>query len=151
MNAMIFSKFLHILGFTIWIGGMFFAYVALRPVAMSCLMPEHRLPLWEGVLAKFFAWVWMSIALILGSGFYMMAQLGNPPLYVSAMFILGITMMAIFAYVFFAPYKRLRRAVAAQDWKAGGAALNQIRTLIRTNLLLGLVTVAVGGLGPLFH
>jgi uncharacterized membrane protein len=49
--------------------------------------------------------------------------------------------------VFFAPYKRLKRAVAAQDWPTGGAALGQIRKLIAINLSLGLVTVTVATLG----
>jgi uncharacterized membrane protein len=146
---MIVAKFLHILGFTVWVGGMFFAYMALRPVAASRLQPEQRLPLWEGVFGKFFPWVWLSIALILGSGIAMMAQIGRPPLYVIIMFVLGILMILIFAHLFFAPYKRVRRAVAAQDWKAGGAALGQVRKLIGTNLILGLVTIAVGALGPL--
>ncbi|MDB5841587.1 MAG: hypothetical protein JWQ23_3539 [Herminiimonas sp.] len=146
---MIIAKFLHILGFTVWVGGMFFAYMALRPVAASRLQPEQRLPLWEGVFGKFFPWVWLSIALILGTGIAMMAQIGRPPLYVIIMFVLGILMILIFAHLFFAPYKRVRRAVAAQDWKAGGAALGQVRKLIGTNLILGLVTIAVGALGPL--
>jgi uncharacterized membrane protein len=146
---MIVAKFLHILGFTVWVGGMFFAYMALRPVAASRLQPEQRLPLWEGVFGKFFPWVWLSIALILGSGIAMMAQIGRPPLYVIIMFVLGILMILIFAHLFFAPYKRVRRAVAAHDWKAGGAALGQVRKLIGTNLILGLVTIAVGALGPL--
>ena len=47
------------------------------------------------------------------------------------------------AHVFFAPYGRLRRAVAQQDWKTGGAALGQIRRLIGINLGLGLATIAV--------
>jgi len=46
-------------------------------------------------------------------------------------------------HVFFAPYKKLKRAVAAQDWKAGGAALGQIRQLIGINLTIGLVTITV--------
>ncbi|BBP05036.1 membrane protein [Sulfuriferula plumbiphila] len=146
---MIFAKFLHILGFTVWVGGMFFAYMALRPVAAARLEPSQRLPLWEGVFGKFFPWVWLCVAAILGSGLYMMAQLGRPPLYVSAMFGLGIIMMLLFAHVFFAPFKRLKRAVAAQDWQAGGAALGQIRMLVGINLSLGLVTIAVGALGAL--
>ena len=36
-----------------------------------------------------------------------------------------------------------------QDWPAGGAAMAQIRTLVMVNLFLGLVTIAVGALGPL--
>jgi uncharacterized membrane protein len=146
---MIFAKFLHILGFTIWVGGMFFAYMALRPVAAMRLEPQQRLPLWEGVFGKFFPWVWLCVAVILGSGLFMMAQLGKPPMYVSAMFGLGIVMMLLFAHVFFAPFRRLKRAVAAQDWQAGGAALGQIRMLIGINLSLGLLTILVGSLGVL--
>ncbi len=146
---MIFAKFLHILGFTIWVGGMFFAYMALRPMAATRLEPPQRLSLWEGVFGKFFPWVWLCVATILASGLYMMAQLGKPPMYVSAMFGLGIIMMLLFAHVFFAPFKRLKRAVAAQDWQAGGAALGQIRMLVGINLSLGLVTIVVGTLGAL--
>lgn len=146
---MFFAQFLHILGFTVWVGGMFFAYMALRPIAASRLEGENRLRLWEGVLEKFIFWVWLSIGSILFSGLYMMAQIGRPPLYVTVMFVTGIAMMGIFAHVFFAPYKRLRKAVAANDWKAGAAALAQIRTLVGTNLILGLLTIAVGSLGRL--
>lgn len=145
---MLIAKFLHILGFTVWVGGMFFAYMALRPVAAARLEAPPRLLLWEGVFAKFFSWVWVSVALILASGAYMMAQLGRPPGYVIAMFTVGIVMMLIFAHVFFAPYRRLRRAVAAQDWAAGGRALGQIRALVALNLVLGLLTIAFGALGP---
>ena len=52
-------------------------------------------------------------------------------------------MMLLFAHVFFAPYKKLKRAVSEQNWPAGGAALGQIRMLIGINLSLGLLTIAV--------
>lgn len=144
---MFLAQFLHILGFTVWIGGMFFAYMALRPIAASILEGDARLRLWEGVLEKFFFWVWLSVASILFSGLYMMAQIGKPPLYVTVMFVTGIVMMSIFAHVFFAPYKRLKKAVAANDWKNGATALSQIRSLVGVNLVLGLLTIAVGSLG----
>lgn len=146
---MIFAKFLHILGFTVWVGGMFFAYMALRPIAASRLAPEQRLPLWEGVFEKFFPWVWLAVGLLLASGLFMMAKMGTPPVYVTTMFVIGFTMMLIFTHIFFAPYKRLKIAVAAREWPAAGAALGQIRKLIGTNLILGLITVAIGALGPL--
>ena len=147
---MIVAEFLHILGITVWVGGMFFAYMALRPIAASVLQPPQRLPLWDGVFRKFFFWVWLSVLLVLGSGLYMMAVIGKPPVYVTLMAVLGIAMMLIFAHVFFVPYKRLKRAVAAADWPAGGAALGQIRMLVGANLILGLVTMVTGALGPLF-
>jgi uncharacterized membrane protein len=148
---MIIAKFLHILGFTVWVGGMFFAHNALRPTAAVVLEPPQRLTLLAGVFSKFFAWVWVSVALILGSGLYMMALMGKPPLYVTLMFVLGIIMMLIFAHIFFAPYRRLLRAVAAQEWKAGGAAMATIRKLVGINLILGLVTIVIGTLGPLLR
>lgn len=147
---MILAKYLHILGFTVWVGGMFFAYMVLRPVAAAKLEPPQRLTLWSEVFGTFFPWVWLSVALILGSGLYMMAMIGKPPLYVTAMLVLGVVMMAIFAHVFFAPYKRLRAAVAMQDWKSGGAALGQIRKLIGANLILGMLTITLGKTGILF-
>jgi uncharacterized membrane protein len=52
-------------------------------------------------------------------------------------------MMLIFGHVFFGPTRKLTRAVAEQNWKAGGAALGQIRLLIGINLSLGLLTIAV--------
>jgi uncharacterized membrane protein len=55
--------------------------------------------------------------------------------------------MLIFGHVFFSPYKKLKRAVAGQDWKAGGAALGLIRRLIGINLTIGLMTIAVVFLG----
>ena len=37
---------LHLLGVVVWVGGMFFAYMALRPVAATVLGPPLRLGLW---------------------------------------------------------------------------------------------------------
>ncbi|RXZ32479.1 hypothetical protein D9O50_17235 [Oxalobacteraceae bacterium CAVE-383] len=146
---MLVARFIHILGFTVWIGGMFFAYMALRPVAATVLQPAQRLPLWAGVFGKFFFWVWLAVALLFASGFHMMALLGKPPAYALVMLALGTAMLLIFAHVFFSPYKRLQRAVAAQDWPAGGAALGRIRFLVGANLILGILTMCVGALGPL--
>jgi len=139
----------HVLGIVVWVGGMFFAYMALRPVAASVLEPPQRLSLWAGVFGRFFPWVWASVALILGSGLHMLMKLGGAaaPHYALTMLVLGVAMMLIFAHVFFAPYKKLKLAVGQQDWKAGGAALGQIRKLIGINLSLGLLTIAVVFLG----
>ena len=140
---------LHLLGVVVWVGGMFFAYMALRPVAAAMLEPPQRLSLWAGVFGKFFPWVWGSIVLISGSGWYMLMALGgaSAPLYVLAMLVLGVVMMLIFAHVYFAAYKKLKRAVAEQAWPAGGAALAQIRMLIGINLSIGLLTIAIAILG----
>jgi len=143
------SLLLHVLGVVVWVGGMFFAYMALRPVAASVLEPPQRLTLWAGVFGKFFPWVWASVVLILLTGLHMLMVFGgaSAPLYALAMLLIGLAMMAIFGHVFFSPYRKLKAAVAAADWKAGGAALGQIRMLIGINLSLGLLTIAVVFIG----
>lgn len=142
---------LHLLGAVVWIGGMFFAYLCLRPAA-SGLEPPLRLLLWAATLERFFQWVWVSIALILGSGFHMVAavsELGRVPLNVHLMLYVGATMTLIFAYVFFSPYPTLRHAVTARDWKAGAVALNQIRIAVAVNLALGLLNIVVATAGAM--
>ena len=129
---------LHVLGIVIWVGGMFFAHQCLRPVAADLLEPPQRLALWVGVFGRFFPWVWVIVAVVLATGLWMMFFGGR----------LGLIMMAIFMHVFFAPYKRLKRAVTAQDWPAGGQSLAQIRMLVGINTVIGLLTIAIATAGP---
>ena len=142
---------LHVIAVVIWVGGMFFAYMVLRPVAAGQLEPPARLTLWAGVFGQFFPWVWSCIIAILATGLWMIfavyGGMGGVGLYVHVMLGLGIVMMLIFMHVFFAPYARLKRAVAAQDWPAGGKSLAQIRVLVGVNTLIGIVTVAVAAGG----
>ena len=141
------ALFLHLVSDVIWIGGMFLAYVCVRPAALEALEPPQRLKLWTGIFRRFFPWVWAAVIVIVGSGFFMMGRMGAVPNSVIAMTVIGAIMSIIFLHVYFAPFARLKRAVAAEDWKAGGAALNQIRILVGTNLALGLVNIAVATLG----
>jgi uncharacterized membrane protein len=143
---------LHVLAVVIWVGGMFFAYVALRPAAAAFLEPPQRLTLWRGTFARFFPWVWVCVAAILGSGLYLVMAIGGfgaVPLYIDAMFGVGLVMMMIFAHVFFAPYGRLKRFVTQQEWKPAGGALSQIRVLIGINLGLGLLNIVIAMLGDM--
>jgi uncharacterized membrane protein len=140
---------LHILAAVIWVGGMFFAYMALRPAAASVLEPPQRLPLWAATFQRFFPWVWASVIVIPASGYWMILSpsafdgFENVRPYVHIMQGIGIAMMAIFLHVFFAPYQRLNRAVAAGDWPEAGKQLNQMRQMILINLVLGLITVVI--------
>jgi uncharacterized membrane protein len=144
-------RFLHIASVTLWVGGMFFAYVCLRPSAVELLEPPQRLRLWQRVFARFFVWVWGAVILIPASGLIMLGRVGfaAAPLNWHLMLASGLVMIAIFVYVYTVPYAALKRAVAAEDWKAGGAALNRIRQAVAANLHLGLLTIALATLGRL--
>ena len=147
-----FALLFHLLAAVVWIGGMFFAYLALRPAAARVLQPPQRLALWRETLARFFIWVWVSIAVLYLTGVHMLAAaygMRAAPGYVLAMSAIATVMTVIFAYVYFAPFRVLRREVEAQNWPAAGSALNRIRQLVAANLVLGLITVAVAALGGL--
>src|ERR1019366_5659123 len=59
----------HILGAVVWVGGMFAAYVCLRPAAGALEGPQ-RLRLWRSFFAKFLPWVWVSVLLLLAAVSY---------------------------------------------------------------------------------
>lgn len=149
---MSFALALHALAAVVWVGGMFFAYMALRPVAAALLEPPQRLPLWSRTFGRFFPWVWTAVALLLATGYWMvfavfggMAHVG---LHVHLMQGIGIVMMLLFVYLYFRLYRAgLNRALADNDFKTAGAYLNRIRAIIAVNLTLGLIVVAIGSGG----
>ena len=145
-----FLKLFHLLSVLVWVGGMFFAYVVLRPAAVDTLEPPHRLKLWDDVFRRFFKWVWASIALLLASGIGTISLFGGMAhvgLYVHIMLMLGIAMIAIYGHVYFALYRKLNRFVGAQSWKEAGEMLGKIRRLVGLNLTLGILTVCVAVIG----
>jgi len=73
--------------------------------------------------------------------------MGHVGTYIHVMAGLGLVMIALFVYLFFVPYPRLRRAVAAGEWPEGAAHLASIRRIVTTNLILGLITSAVAVAG----
>lgn len=140
----------HVLSATVWVGGMFFAYLCLRPVAAALLEAPQRLAIWHGVFKRFFFWVWMSIGLLIISGHGVIAEFGGMGmvgLHVHIMLALGYLMIAIFGHLFFVPYKRLGRAVIAAEWPEAAKHLAQIRMIVAVNLSLGIVTILVGSAG----
>lgn len=142
---------LHMLSAVVWVGGMIFAYQFLRPAAAAQLEPPQRLSLWVAVFKRFFPLVWLSIILLPLTGYLMIfsiwTSMATTPLYVHLMNGLGSVMILIFLHVFFAPYKRLCRAVEAQQWPEGGKALAQIRILVGINVLLGLSAIVIASAG----
>ena len=69
------------------------------------------------------------------------------PLYVHIMNGLGIVMILIYLHVYFAPFKRLKNAVAQQDWPEGGRNLNIIRKMINKNMMIGLIVIIIATAG----
>ncbi|MDP1610736.1 MAG: DUF4149 domain-containing protein [Sulfuritalea sp.] len=140
---------IHLLGVVVWVGGMFFAHVCLRPVAAAQLPPPQRLPLLAAVLGRFFAIVGVAIIAILVTGLLRFGDLGGTvtPWRWHAMAGIGSVMMVIYLVIVLRYYPRLTAAVETQTWPAGGAAMEAIRKLVLVNLILGGVTIAIAVAG----
>jgi uncharacterized membrane protein len=144
------SLALHVLSIIIWVGGMFFAYMILRPVAAADLEPPVRLKLWRHVFSRFFPWVWAIIVLVPLTGIMLMTpylKASVVPLHIHIMSGLGVVMIMIFLHVFFAPFRRIKQRLDENDIPGAAKQLNQIRMLVGANTLLGVITTVVATAG----
>lgn len=149
-NLITFTIAVHGLSAAIWVGGMFFAYICLRP-SLGQLEPPQRLQLWGQVFRRFFAWVWIvAAALPLTGNFLIVAIYGgfaNAGVSVHIMNGVGWIMIVLFAVLYFIPYRRFNAAVGNQDWSLAAKNLNTIRQIVAINLALGLIVIAIATSG----
>ena len=106
---------LHAIAATLWIGGIFFAFRALRPAAQEVLQPRERLHLWRAAYRKFFQLVWVLISILLVTGYYQLffsfGGFANSQPYLHLMHTIGLIMVGAFFYLYFSLYCRLCRLI----------------------------------------
>ncbi|GAB6054051.1 DUF2269 family protein [Magnetospira thiophila] len=141
---------LHALGAIIWVGGMFFAHMALRPAVLT-LEPPIRLKLLNQVFPRFFAWVWVAVGTLLLTGTTIVLVdyegFANATHSVWTMTAVGTLMAGIYVYIYMIPFQGFRAAVLAENWPVAGARMAVLRRLVGVNLILGLLTSAIGASG----
>lgn len=145
-------RLLHLAAAIVWLGGMTFMLLALRPAAQALLEGPVRARLMARIWQRFFIAVWVSIVVLLASGGHMYgfawrsasAALGSGsvPLGWQAMLVIGVLMVLIFGHIYFAGFARYRRAVAAEQWPLAAAAAAQMHKLVVANFVLGWLAVA---------
>lgn len=136
--------FLHVFAMAVWVGGMFFAHLCLRPAASSVLELPQRMPLWLGTLRLFFKYLIGTVAVVLVSGyamFFVIGPAGVPP-GIHIMSATGLLMALIFAYTYFVPFSKLRKHCRDSAWTEAAAAQASIRRMVGVNLILGIITIA---------
>jgi len=140
MNAVAIA--LHVVAAMVWIGGLFFAYIILRPSANALEAPQ-RLQLWAGVFKRFFPWVWMAIVVLMITGYLLIFNwfngFGSSPAYVHLMHLLGWVMALLFVYLYYKLYPSFVAAVKVENWPEAGVAMNRIRQIVLINLILGIM------------
>lgn len=150
MSASAIAIPVHILAALAWVGGMFFAYMILRP-ALAGMEAPRRLALWQGVFDRFFPWVWAAAFLLPMTGYWMvqmdMGGFRNAGLHVHIMNGIGLVMIGLFVYLYGSLYRRFVDAVAAGDWPAAGGLIAAIRRIVGINLMLGIAAIVIGSSG----
>lgn len=141
---------IHLLAATVWIGGLFFIVLILRPSARPLEAPV-QLPLWTRTLARFLAWGWIGSIVLLASGFAMafagFGGLARAPVHVRAMMAIGIVAGAAYAYLTLGPWRRFRRAAALSDWAAAEKSLGPVFLLSGVTLALAIAAAVAGASG----
>ncbi|MDE5443126.1 hypothetical protein GWG65_17015 [Bradyrhizobium sp. CSA207] len=137
---------IHILAAIIWLGGLFLLCVVLQP-SVRPLDPATALSLWHRVLSRFLVWGWISLVLILTTGITMVflefGGFANIPSIHRANMVIGIPAIALYGYLYFAPWQRFRRALSSNGLMATEGSIRQVRILMATILALGLVASVV--------
>lgn len=143
---------LHVVFAALWVGGMAFAILALRP-ALAALEPPQRLALMGRVHKRFFLIVWHAMPIVLLTGYWLLfghfGGFRGVGWHVHLMHLTGLLMAAIYLAIFFGPWRAMRAALAAGDLPGAAAANERIRLLVTTNLLLGLLTLGIAAWGRL--
>jgi uncharacterized membrane protein len=150
-NILPLTSAFHIFAVIVWIGGMFFARLALQPTAME-LDPTQHLKLWSRILSRFFPWVWGAAIILPLSGVGLLFMIFGSPktvegAHIYTMMVLGWMMIGLFCYTFFGPFHTMKQRIVQQHFPEAIQSLNQIRQAITINLLLGISisTMAVIG------
>ena len=145
---------LHVLAALVWVGGMFFAWMVLRPAVGAALEGPARLKVWLEVFPRFFVWVWAVVVVLPITGVGMIqlqfVSFDTAPRYVQVMMGLYVVMTALFIRIQALMLPELRTAVTAEDWPTGAAVLGRIRRLVGINLMVGMVLVAIAAARPMF-
>lgn len=140
----------HTIASLVWVGGMFFALLILRP-SIPPLPPEMAMALWRRVFERFFAWVWAAVVVLLASGYGVVLfgyeGFSAVGMHIRVMQVTGLLMVGLFVLMWGMPWQTFRHAVDEGDWPAAAAAMKRIRLVVAVNLPLGLITAAVGATG----
>ena len=146
-----YAKLLHLIAGIVWMGGMTFMLFALRPAAIAAIEAQPRAVLMGQVWQRFYAWVLIAIVVLFATGTHLYTATfravrlatgnGSVPLGWNIMLVLGITMMLIFGHIYFAGFKKYKRAVASAQWPAAAKAAGLIHTMTLINFTLGWLAI----------
>ena len=116
------------------------------------LEAQSRARLMGQVWQRFFLLVLISIVALFTTGTNLYtttfraakaaAGVGSVPLGWNLMLGIGIVMILIFGHIYFAGFRKFKRAVAAAEWSLAAKAAGQIHLMTVINFVLGWLAIA---------
>lgn len=148
-NALV---FVHLVCAIVWMGGMAFMLLALRPAMLATMEAQPRARLTVAVMQRFFLAVCVAIVGLLATGGHLYTSAfraskavtgaGVVPLGWNLMAVVGVLMFLVFGHIYFAGFQKFKRAVTGADWPVATKAGAQIHALVITNFCLGWLAIA---------
>jgi uncharacterized membrane protein len=150
------AKLLHLISAIVWMGGMTFMLFALRPAITAQMQPQPRALLMAEVWKRFFAMVAVAVLVLFATGTHLYTSTfkaakaataatgggGSVPLGWNLMLAIGILMFLIFGHIYFAGFRKFKRAVAAGEWPVAAKAAGLIHKMVVANFVLGWLAIA---------
>jgi uncharacterized membrane protein len=141
------AKLLHLISAIVWLGGMTFMLFALRPSLLAVMEPQPRARLMAEVWQRFFAMVGIAVVVLFATGTHLYTTAfkaakaaggtGSVPLGWNLMLVIGMVMFLIFGHIYFAGFRKFKRAVAAAEWPVAAKVAAQIHAMVVANFVLG--------------
>uniref|UniRef100_A0A7C2ZI48 Copper resistance protein D domain-containing protein n=1 Tax=Hydrogenobacter sp. TaxID=2152829 RepID=A0A7C2ZI48_9AQUI len=124
--------FLHLFFAIVWVGGMVYSLLFLRPSLREIAQEEQRGKFLKQVFSKFFLAVWLSIIVLFLTGMSLWhgyrKDFSDNSLFHIKLFLFGL-MVIIFTYIYFFLFRRNK--------------LSHIPNLIGVNLLLSILILLI--------
>lgn len=135
---------IHLAAAILWMGGMGFMLLALRPAVLTLDGPV-RAKLMLTVWRRFFTVVGISIVVLLLTGGHLFVtdmQVGAATPGKHIMAGVGMLMFLLFGHIVFGGYRKYARALTAGDTATAQRAAGSIHTLVVINFGLGWLAIA---------
>jgi uncharacterized membrane protein len=146
------AKLLHLISAIVWMGGMTFMLFALRPTITAQMQPQPRALLMREVWQRFFAMVAVAVLVLFATGTHLytttfkaakaVGGTGSVPLGWNLMLVIGLVMFLIFGHIYFAGFRKFKRAVVAGEWPVAAKAAGLIHKMVVANFVLGWLAIA---------
>lgn len=116
----------------VWIGGMVYSLLFLRPSLKELAQEEQRQRFLKSVFSRFFSAVWLSLLVLFLTGMGLWhgyrKDFSENPLFHAKLFLFAL-MTLVFVYLYFFLFRR--------------GKLSQVPNLVAVNLILGLLVLLI--------